>query len=290
MADISVNGTSLHYNVSGTGPPLILVHGFGVDSTVFRGEAELLSKKFTLYIYDHRGHGKSPKLKDASSYTVEQFSSDLAAFIEALAIENPILFGHSMGGTIVLKYILEHPSHVRALILASTFAKRSPSLKEKFLLKISRFLPVGVVSKPFAKNCLKNKTGDNLMRLLKIYKRTGKTVMLASALSLGQSNVIDQLSGISVPCLIIHGDDDRGVPCDNGLLLHQGIGGSIFKTISGGSHMLGWEFTEEYHREILAFLGGLKNPRGISWEPQYAKDPGRALQKPMAAEKNPRSF
>ena len=88
-----VNGTRLHYQLSGSGPVLILMHGFGGDLRVFNDMLEFLEPKFRVVLYDMRGFGKSALPMDAENHYVE----DLKSLMAYLGIEKAYIGGQSLG-------------------------------------------------------------------------------------------------------------------------------------------------------------------------------------------------
>lgn len=97
--DISVNGINLHYEVQGSGQPLLLVHGNGEDHTIFQEAVEVLSRHFTCYGVDSRGHGASSPVKELH---YRDMAEDMAAFLEALDLRNVVYYGFSDGGIVGL--------------------------------------------------------------------------------------------------------------------------------------------------------------------------------------------
>jgi pimeloyl-ACP methyl ester carboxylesterase len=95
----SSDGTAIAYERSGSGPPLVLVHGTSVERFSFRFVEPLLSERFTVYAIDRRGRGESGDSR--AVYSIEQEFADIAAVVDSLA-EPADLFGHSYGATVAL--------------------------------------------------------------------------------------------------------------------------------------------------------------------------------------------
>ena len=96
---ISVNGIALHYEKSGEGRPLILLHGNGETHAIFDKALPLLAARFTVYAIDSRGHGES---EGADAYHYADMKEDVRCFIQELKLEKPVLYGFSDGGIIGL--------------------------------------------------------------------------------------------------------------------------------------------------------------------------------------------
>ena len=100
MPRVANNGTSIHYKIEGSGPPLVLMHGITDSSDVFyeRGYVAALKPKYCLVLIDARGHGQSDKPHDPQSYVPEKCASDVVAVLDDLGLKTATYWGYSMGG------------------------------------------------------------------------------------------------------------------------------------------------------------------------------------------------
>ena len=114
----------LHYlDWGGTGRPLILLHGLASSCRIWDFMAPLLADRFHIFALDQRGHGLSDK---PGSYTFAEVTGDLAAFIEALGLERPIVVGHSWGGGVAVQFAADYPEIPSAIALVDGgFVERS---------------------------------------------------------------------------------------------------------------------------------------------------------------------
>lgn len=113
--EITVNGVRIFYEVMGKGEPMLLCHGNGADHTVFDQFAEALASRYTLYMPDSRGHGKSEPIDDLH---YADMADDMAAFISTLGLNKPIFYGVSDGGIIGLLLAIKHPDMLSKLIVS----------------------------------------------------------------------------------------------------------------------------------------------------------------------------
>lgn len=109
-----VNGTRLRYQLTGTGPPLVLLHGFTLDLRMWEAQVAAFSPHFRVLRYDLRGFGES-ELPGTATY---DHADDLRALFDHLGIATATIVGLSMGGGIALEFALAHPDRVQALVLA----------------------------------------------------------------------------------------------------------------------------------------------------------------------------
>lgn len=105
----------LHYEVSGNGEPLIMLHGSGEDISIFETALPLLEKHFTVYRIDSRCHGESTR-KASLHYNL--IADDVSRFIILLDLKKPIVYGFSDGGIAALMLAYTHPDYVRAIAVS----------------------------------------------------------------------------------------------------------------------------------------------------------------------------
>ena len=126
---------SLHYTKTGSGFPLLLLHGNGEDSTYFEHQVPVFSKRFTVYAIDTRGHGQSPM--GTAPFALSQFADDLLAFMDEHDLPQADILGFSDGGNIALIFALRYPDRVRRLVLNA--ANLHPTgIKTRYLTEMQR--------------------------------------------------------------------------------------------------------------------------------------------------------
>ncbi len=117
-----VNGVGLYYEVRGSGPPLVLVHGFACGIRSWDPQVRALAARYRVITYDVRGHGISEAPRDPAAYSQPTSVEDLRALLAHLRIRRAAVGGLSMGGNIALNLALTHPAMVTTLIVADTGA------------------------------------------------------------------------------------------------------------------------------------------------------------------------
>lgn len=171
--NIQIENINLFYEKTGSGTPLILLHGNGEDHTIFSEIVKPLSENFTVYAIDSRGHGQSTPV-DAFNY--QEMANDIVGFIGALDLKKPALYGFSDGGII-------------GLLIAS----KQPELLSKMIISGANTIPQG----------LKQSWLDKFTRA---YERTGKDSI---KMILEQPDITtDELKKITIPVLVTAGSDD----------------------------------------------------------------------------------
>lgn len=197
---ISVNSVSLYYEKSGTGSPLIMLHGNGGCHKVFNSAIDILKKYYTVYAIDFRNHGQSTKVKN---YSYSDHVDDVYEFIKALKIEHPVLYGFSDGGIV-------------GIMLASKY----PELLNKLIASGPNITPDGV--RPLF---------TILWKFNYILTRSPNLKLM-----LNEPNITDeQLSKIKIPVFITGGSSDI-IKTDHLKLIKNKIKNSTLDIFPGESH------------------------------------------------------
>jgi pimeloyl-ACP methyl ester carboxylesterase len=119
---VTSDGVRIHYLVQGSGPPLVLLHGFALSADinwVGQGTVDSLATAFTVIVPDLRGHGQSDKLHEVSLYGM-RFVADVVDLLNHLKIPKAHVAGFSMGGAIALKLAAIYPERVRSAVLSGS--------------------------------------------------------------------------------------------------------------------------------------------------------------------------
>lgn len=126
VTEVHVNGLRLHVEVQGSGPSLMLLHGFTGSARSWEGVTDILCQTHRVVAIDVIGHGQSDAPQDTARYAYNRALDDLACLAATLGVEQAAWLGYSMGGRLALGLARRHPERVGALILEST----SPGLAD----------------------------------------------------------------------------------------------------------------------------------------------------------------
>jgi pimeloyl-ACP methyl ester carboxylesterase len=123
-----IDGTSISFEASGVGPPLLLVHGSGLSRAIWRGfgYVRALREEFTVIALDLRGHGRSGKPEHSGDYRMPLVTADILAVLDAIGVPAAHYFGYSFGARVGFALIDSHPSRILSLTAAGG-AHRSPT-------------------------------------------------------------------------------------------------------------------------------------------------------------------
>ncbi len=132
MSTLNAQGTSLYYELYGdpSNPPVLLVAGLGGTGKSWSTQTGRFAKDYYVILPDHRGTGQSSRTLDG--HTTQQLAADMAALVEHLGVGPVHVVGSSTGGAIAQYMALDHPSTVRTLTLASSFARFDAFMKREF--------------------------------------------------------------------------------------------------------------------------------------------------------------
>jgi pimeloyl-ACP methyl ester carboxylesterase len=120
MAYIDRDGVRIYYEVHGSGPAVLLSHGYSATSAMWAGQIEALRKSHKLIIWDMRGHGNSDSPANPAEYSEVLTTLDMAALLDEVRAPTAVIGGLSLGGYMSLSFNVAFPDRVRALLLFDT--------------------------------------------------------------------------------------------------------------------------------------------------------------------------
>jgi 3-oxoadipate enol-lactonase len=264
MSVVRVRGIELAYEVSGAGMPVVLLHGFPFNRTLWREQAEALSGHYRVITVDLRGHGETAATPEPA--TMEEMAEDVAALLDELGVARVVLGGLSMGGYVALAFTRLFPERVRALLLADT--RPQADTDEARLAREAtavRALREGMhtVAEAMLPKLLAPSTQaarpEVVARIREMILNTDPQGA-ASALR-GMAVRMDHtksLREINCPTLIIVGSLDQITPPSDAELMNREIRGSRLEVIAGAGHVSNVERPAEFNRALENFLRELE--------------------------------
>ncbi len=248
---------NLYYRIVGKGKPIIFVHGWSMNSCVWKYQMDELSKDFQVIAVDLRGHGRSGYTRDEERRTIfDACVQDLKELADSLNIENFTLAGWSMASFIISRYYFNYPEDINKLIFISgtpkflskndyscgqplSMAKRlEQNLKRDYENHIREFCGKFFISEEKIDT---NRLSDIKKLMFNENFPPPANVTLQTLDSLLKDDIRDNLKNIKVPTLIVHGDIDKICPVGGGrymaieipdskLIILEGIGHAPFLT------------------------------------------------------------
>lgn len=258
MRHVDVNGTTLAVRDEGSGEPIVFIHGYPLDHTLWLDQVAGLSGTHRCLAPDLRGYGDSAPATD-SSLTMELFAEDLAALVDTLELGPVHLVGLSMGGYAALAFWEATPHLVKTLTLAATRAgadgdearaKRDDSIAN-VLSRGRTTLAAGMVDALLGPD----RSDDAVARLRSMIEGTRYETIVGSLRGMrDRKDREGLLEGISVPTLVIAGADDTVIPASQTDMLADRIPGASLVTIEGSGHLAPIEQPEAFTEALRAFV------------------------------------
>lgn len=261
MDKIDVNGLSIAYERVGTGPPLVLLHGYvGDGPTTWRHQLDGLSDEFTVVAWDAPGAGESSDPPEA--FGIAGYADCLAAFMAALGFAQAQVVGLSFGGALALALSDRHPEAPKTLVLASAYAGWFGSLpadvasaRLQQALRLSELSPDEFVSTllptMFASPVSANDDDAFRVAMRDFHPAGFRAMARASA-----EDLRDVLRGIVVPTLLVYGDQDERAPLVVAEALHAAIEGSSLVVLPDVGHLCNVEAADRFNDAVRRFHGG----------------------------------
>ncbi|RJP88268.1 MAG: alpha/beta hydrolase [Desulfobacteraceae bacterium] len=265
VKSITVGDEDYRYLTGGTGPDMVLVHGFGGDKDNFVRFARSLTKRYHLIIPDLTGYGESTKDMKVL-YDVLSQASRFHEFIKFLGLKSFHLAGHSMGGAIVGTYAAQYPEMVKSLLLISPAGVSSaPDSELMMMLKqgmnpfivsnssdLDKLLALNFYHMPFIPRPVRLLYASNLAANQDLMKKTVKDL---TSVPFSLENEVRQYPG---PVLVMWGDQDRILHFKGGEILEKAHPGVVLKIIQNCGHLPMVERPKETAGDYLSFLKNLK--------------------------------
>ena len=242
-------------HVSGAGTPLVFVHGFTTTAEFWREQVETFSARYRVIRINLPGHGVSPH-PDGRDYSIQAFVDDILEVYRALEIDDAVLVGLSMGGTVAQSFALSHPDRVRALVLvgATPHGLGEDVNVDNVLKAIDG---VGVVAA--SQNVIERSFGQNASADLVAFARqevaqTPEFVARQAIVSLNASDSRHRLVEIQAPTLVVVGNQDVITPPAESSVLAKGIPDSRLEVVKDAGHFPMLEQPAAFNHVLDLFL------------------------------------
>ncbi len=262
---LKVQDIEIDYDVEGarTGKPIVFIHGFPFDRSMWKPQIEFLRKEYYVISYDLRGHGAST-IGDGQ-YSVEYFVDDLIALLDHLKISKAVVVGLSMGGYIALRALERNPERFRGIVLADTRSEadgndgRVKRAMQAIAVKATGMRPF---SELFVKGLFYEKTfqtNPGIIESIKlVIERSSPVAVAGTLLALAaRTDTTTSLFTVKVPALILVGQHDVITPPSASHAMKDKIPGAELHVIPKAGHLSNLEQPEEFNQHLMKFLKNL---------------------------------
>jgi len=248
MPTLNRNGVNIYYEIHGSGPTMLLTHGFSATTEMWRPNIDELSQRYRLIVWDMRGHGQSDGPSDPSLYSEALTVGDMAALLDASEAQQAIIGGHSLGGFMSLAFHLAHPERVKALMLFDT----GPGYK-KDDVRAGWNKRAEAMARNFEEKGL-SALGRSA-EVLACTHRSAQGLALAARGMLSQhdARVINSLESIKAPTLVLVGDKDEPYFAATDYMTGK-IPGATKVVIPNAGHAANIDQPQLFNDAVLSFL------------------------------------
>ncbi len=237
MKTTFVPDIELAYERQGKGVPLILIHGYPLDHSIWDKVVPLLKDSFDLVIPDLRGFGKSQVLE--KEYGMDDYAADIAGLMDELKIPQAMLVGHSMGGYVALAFARKYPGRVMGLGLVSSQAAADPPDRKEGRYKTAEDVElkgVGIVADAMAPK-LSADTGLQKYAHDLIAAQDPAGVEWALRAMAERQDGMDLMKTFQLPLVLVHGEADALIPIDKAREIESAVLQSRMFALAGLGHL-----------------------------------------------------
>ena len=266
------DGVTLEVEATGSGPGLVLVHGFGGAKEDFALHVPALATAHRVVTFDHRGHGASDGPADLGAYSLDRLAADTVAVADAMGFDTFRLLGHSMGGMVARRVVLAQPDRVEALVLMNTSPGPVPGISVELVEYGARLAleegeegmdalkraqdELDPLGSPAYRRLLVEQPGykdfqDRKWAALSPYMWAALAMELVT-----QPDQVDALLDVDTPTLVMVGEQDESF-LEPSRQAAAALPDAQLVVIANAGHSPQFEAPTEWRETLLAFLDGL---------------------------------
>jgi pimeloyl-ACP methyl ester carboxylesterase len=250
---------SIGFDDIGSGPPIVFLHGFPLDSTMWAPQTSALADHFRCITIDTRGFGESTT---TPPFTIDRYADDVIAVLDLLDIETTTVVGLSMGGYIAFALWRRAPHRVNALVLADTRAGvDTPDTRQRRheLIALAHSEGAAAVVERQLVGLLGKSTREHQPDVEESVRAIGQSATVdgivgALEAMLGRQDSVPTLPTINVPTLIVVGDEDVITPPKEARAMHAAIQGSRLQVLAGAGHLSSLEQAAAFNAVMREFV------------------------------------
>lgn len=262
MPQVQIDDINFAYDDNGSGPAVILLHGYPFNRSLWNEQVEALKQSHRVITPDLRGFGETDASETA---TMSQMADDVAKLMDGLEIQSAIIGGLSMGGYVVLAFEKKYPARVKGLVLADTRPQGDTEEAKKTRAEQANQAKTqgmngiadGMLPKLLTTETV-SKRPELVKRVREMMVKTKPAGAAAALMAMaGREDHTARLSQITVPTLIIVGREDSITPVKDSQTMHDQISGSRLVVIPNAAHVSNLEQTNQFNNELLDFVSSV---------------------------------
>lgn len=257
---VNANGIDVRCEMSGKpdGPAVVLSHSLGSALGMWEPQMPALEPRYRVLRYDTRGHGGTDATE--GPYSLEQLAADAVGVMDALGMRRVHWVGLSMGGMIGQCIALNHPERLASLSLCDTAAlmpeENQPVWEDRIATiraKGPEALVQGTLERWFTRAYL-DRGPDPVESIKRQFLATPVAGFVGCSEAIRRIDYLDRLGEITLPTLILVGEEDPGTPVAASRAMHERIAGSRLVVIPSAAHLSNVEQAEVFNGHLLRFL------------------------------------
>ena len=257
MAFAKVNSQEIFYTDSGgSGPVVILAHGFLMDQTMFDAQVAALSPEFRVITWDERGFGQTKW--DGKDFSYWDSADDCLGLMDHLGIKKCVIGGMSQGGFLTLRAALKAPERVTALVLIDTAADNDgPETLAGYRMMVDTWIEHGPVPDLTAviANIIIAEPNESKKTIAKWQNFTTEAFKATANCLLNRDDITDRLGEIKCPAIILHGTADTAISMERAEELRKGlVGAGKIVAIEGAAHASNLTHANFLNPPLIEFL------------------------------------
>jgi 3-oxoadipate enol-lactonase len=258
--NITVNGISVHYTLEGpaSGPVITMSNSLASNLSMWEPQLPVLTSRYRVLRYDTRGHGGTEAT--AGPYSLDELSEDVRALLRALGITRTHFIGLSMGGMIGQIIAIKYPQMLQSLVLCDTMSRVPTEAKPMWDDRIHTAETGGMeplVEPTLARwftESFRQKGSPVLDQVRTMIRTTPPRGYAGCCHAIAALNLTDHLKAITLPTLVIVGEDDPATPVAASHVIHEQIRGSELVILKSAAHLSNLEQPEAFNQALTAFL------------------------------------
>ena len=257
---LTINGLSINYAIDGpdNAPWLTMSHSLAANLHMWDWQMPVLTKKYRVLRYDTRGHGGTEAPE--GDYNLEMLAGDLLGLLDALGIDKTHFVGLSMGGMIAQTAALMSPQRFLSLALCDTSSQIPPAAHATWHERIAlardkgmSALADGTIDRWFSEDFQKRASAE-VDKIRGMILATPVAGFCGCAAAITKLDVTDKISVITLPTLVLVGEDDPGTPVSAHEIIHERINGSRFIVLPKALHFSNVEQCDAFNDAVVSFL------------------------------------
>jgi len=257
---VRANGINMRYELEGpeSAPVVTLSHSLATDLSMWDPQVAVLKSGYRVLRYDTRGHGSTDVPE--GPYTLEQLAEDVKALLQTLGIPKTHLVGLSMGGMIAQVFALKYPGLLRSLVLCDTSSRipqeALPIWEERIeLAQKQGMVPlVEPTMERWFTASFRRKPLPGLEKIRGMIRATPLKGYVGCSRAIMGLNLTERLREITLPTLIVVGEEDPGTPVIASQAIHKQIKGSELVILKSAAHLSNIEQQNAFNTAVLDFL------------------------------------